>query len=226
MLREDEGETVCYANPATPEDLDWIFRLEIDAYSPQYAVARRTLEQWYCRNPDGFSILTMNGRRIGHITIVPLRPKILKSFVQGTIMEQDIHEDCIYTPGEKHLIRNLYFESIITGSPKGHSTLPIKALTCLARDFVPLISRICDPANLENVYALAASGPGERFMKGLGFDQVKSGQERADQRALYVARFGTLKARISELYNRRLRKNEKNEEEIVRPPNTGQYRRR
>ncbi len=202
-MREGEADTLCYANPATPEDLDWIFRLEIDAYSAQYAVARRTLEQWYCCNPDGFSILTMNGCKIGHVTIVPLRPKILKSFVQGTIAEQDIHEDCVYPPGEKHLIRNLYFESIITGPPKGHSTLPIKALTCLARDFVPLISRICDPTNLENVYALAASGPGERFIKGLGFDQVKSGQERADQRALYVARFSTLESTISELYGKR-----------------------
>lgn len=205
-MREGETDAVCYANPATPEDLDWIFQLEIDAYSAQYAVARRTLEQWYGTNPDGFSILTMNGRRIGHITIVPLHPKILESFVRGTIVEPDIREDCIYTPREKHLIRNLYFESIITGSAKENSTLPIKALTCLARDFVPMISRICDPANLENVYALAASGPGERFMKGLGFEQVKSGQERFDQRALYVAGFSTLKATVSELYDRRLRK--------------------
>lgn len=148
----------------------------------------------------------MNGRRIGHVTILPLRPKILESFVQGTIVEQDIHEDSLYTPGEKHLIRNLYCESIIIDSPKGHSTLTIKALTCLARDFLPLIGRICDPTNLENVYALAASGPGLRFMKGLGLDQVKSCQERADQRALYVAKFSTIKANISELYNRRLRK--------------------
>lgn len=205
-MRESEGGTLCHANPATPEDLDWIFRLEIDAYSAQYAVARRTLEQWYRSNPDGFSILTMNGRKIGHITIVPLRPKILESFVQGTIVEQDIHEDSLYTPGEKHLVRNLYFESVILNSPKWPSTLPIKALTCVARDFVPLIRRICDPINLENVYALAASGPGERLMRGLGFDQVKSGQERSDQRALYVAKFSTLNANISALYNRRLGK--------------------
>jgi hypothetical protein len=209
LLEEGEGGTVCHANPATLEDLDWIFRLEIDAYSTQYAVARRTLERWYGSNPDGFSVITMNGRKIGHITLVPLRPEILKSFVLGTIVEQDIHEDCLYTPEEKHLIRNLYVESVIIDSQKGQSALPIKALTCLARDFVPLISRICDPTNLENVYALAASGLGERFMKRLGFDQVKSGQERVDQRALYVARFSTLKANISELYDRRLRKNAK-----------------
>ena len=205
-MREGGDSAVCYANPATPEDLDWIFRLEIDVYSAQYAVARRTLEQWYGSNPDGFSILTMNGRRIGHLTIVPLHSKILESFVEGTIVEQDIHADSLYTPGERHLIKNLYVESVITDSPKEYSTLPIKALTCVARDFLPLIRRICEPANLENVYALAASGPGERLMKGLGFDQVRSGQERPDQRALYVAKFSTLNANISALYNRRLRK--------------------
>ena len=199
---------LCQAHPAKHEDLDWIFRLELDAYSAPHAVARQTLEGWYARNPDGFSILTMKGRKIGHITIVPLRPEIVKSFVQGTILEQDIRENSLYTPDEKHLIRNLYIESIIIDSPQGHSSLPIKSLTCLARDFVPLVTRVCDPTNLENFYALAASRRGERFMRGLGFDQVKSRQERADRRALYVAKFSTLKANISELYNRRLRKNE------------------
>lgn len=203
-MEEDESVVVCEASPATPEDLDWIFRLEVAAYSAQHAVARKKLEQWYRGNPDGFSIVTMNGRRIGHLTIIPVRPNILESLAQGTIWEQDIHEQNLYTPREKHLIRNLYVESIIVDSPKGPSSLPITAFARLARDFIPLISRICDPAKLENVYALAASGRGERFMKGLGFVPVKGGHERADQRILYVAEFGTVRTRIAELLNRRL----------------------
>jgi hypothetical protein len=189
-----------------PADLDWIFQLEIDAYSAQYAVARQTLDRWYGSNPRGFSILTLNGRRIGHLTIIPLHSRILGSFVQGTILEQDIHEDCLHTPEEKHLVQNLYFESIIIESAQGHSILPIKALTRLAHDFVPLISRVCEPRNLENVYALAASGRGQRFMQALGFALVKSDQERADRRGLYAARFATLRSNIAELYDRRLRK--------------------
>jgi hypothetical protein len=189
-----------------PVDLDWIFQLEIEAYSAQYSVARQTLERWYGRNPGGFSVLTMNGRRIGHLTIIPLHSKIIDSFVQGTILEQDIQEDCLHTPEEKNLVQNLYIESIIIDSARGHSILPIKALTRLAHDFVPLISRVCEPRNLENVYALAASGRGERFMHALGFGMVKSGEGRADRRSLYAAKFGTLRSNISELYDRRLRK--------------------
>jgi hypothetical protein len=208
-LNELETRTVCVVSPATLEDLDWIFRRELDAYSPQHAVAKHTLERWFGSNPHGFSVLTMNGCRMGLVTFLPLRPKILDRFVLGTILEQDIREDCLYAPAEKHLIKNLYVESIIIDSTEKYSTLPIKALTCLAHDFVPLIQRICDPARLENIYALAASGRGERFMKGLGFKQVKSGEQRGDKRALYVATFSSLAMNISELYQRRLRKNSK-----------------
>jgi len=117
----------------------------------------------------------------------------------------------LYTPAEKQLIKNLYVESIIIDSRKGPSTLPIKALTRLAHNFVPLMQRVCEPTNLENIYALAASGRGESFMKRLGFGEVRSGQQRADKRTLYVANFGTLQTNISELYNRRVRKNGKSE---------------
>jgi hypothetical protein len=205
-LDERESLNGYDVNPATPEDLDWIFRQQVDAYSPQHAVARQTLERWYGRNPNGFSVLTLNGSRMGLVTFLPLRPNILERFVQGTILEQDIRENCLYPPEEKHLIRNLYVESIIIDSPGKHSTLPIKAFTCLAHDFESLISRICDPAKLENIYALAASARGERFIKGLGFEQVKSGDARGDNRALYVATFRSLAINISELYERRMRK--------------------
>ena len=211
FLQEDESRIVCQAIPATPNDLDWIFQLEIEAFSAQYAVARLTLETWYGSNPDGFSILTVNGRRIGHLTVVPLHANILESFAQGTVLEPDIQADGLYTPAEKQLIKNLYVESIIIDSAKGPSTLAIKALTRLAHNFVPLMQRVCEPANLENIYALAASGRGESFMKRLGFDEVRSGQQRADKRTLYVAKFGTLQTNISELYNRRVRKNGKSE---------------
>jgi N-acetylglutamate synthase-like GNAT family acetyltransferase len=203
-LRAGERSFSCQAHPATPADLDWIFQLQIDAYSAQHAVARQTLDRWYGSNPGGFSILTMNGRRIGHLTIIPLHAKVLERFVQGTILEQDIDEGCLHTAEEKHLVRNLYVESIVIDSGQGHSILPIKALTRLAHDFVPLISRVGELRNLENVYALAATGRGERFMHALGFEMIKSGQERSDRRALYAANFNTLRSNISGLYDRRL----------------------
>lgn len=205
MSEGDDG-SVCRVRPATPEDLDWIFRLEIDAYSAQYAVARAKLDEWYCANPEGFSVLTMNGQKIGHITILPLRPALLESFLQGTILEQEIHGASLYTPAERDLVRNLHVESIIVKSPQGRSTPPLKALMCLGRNFLHLIQRVCEPANLENVYALSASGQGESFIKGVGFKRVGSVQDETKPPGLYVAKFSALKENISVLSNRRLRK--------------------
>ena len=82
-MSEGEGGSAYHVRPATPEDLDWIFQLEIDTYSAQYAVARRTLEQWYCANSAGFSVLTMNGQKRGQITVLPLRPRHMRAFSGG-----------------------------------------------------------------------------------------------------------------------------------------------
>ena len=204
-MSEGEGDGRCEVNPATRADLDWIFQLQIDAYSRQYAISRQKLDQWFGRNPDGFSVVRISGHRVGHLTLVPLRANALESFVLGKLAENEIHEDGIHPPEEKHLIRNLYVESIILDPQNGHYRLPIQALTSLAIDFVPLIRRVCDPNNLENFYALSATGRGERLMKALGFNQVKRGHRRPDQRALYAATFRVLTLNITELYNRRRR---------------------
>jgi hypothetical protein len=64
---------------------------------------------------------------------------------------------------------------------------------------------MANPDKIENIYAIAASTEGENFMKDLGFELIKSGQERKDQHDLYVAKFAELKLRISDLCKRRPR---------------------
>ena len=193
--------------PAKREDLDWIARLEIEAYTAAYAVARAKLDEWFCANPDGFSVFTLGGQKIGQLTVLPLRPVLLDDFAAGTIREQDIRGADLYTPAERHLVRHLHVESIILRPAEGRSSPPLKALVCLGRNFVPLIARVCEPANLENVYAVGASGRGESFVLALSFKPVAGSHDSADPRRLYVADFGTLEANVSELYRRRLGRN-------------------
>ena len=203
---EGDGDAVYGVRPARADDLDWIFRLEIDAYSAEYAVARRTLDAWYCANAEGFSVITMCGEKVGQITLLPLRPVLLDSFNQGTIPEQDIHAAGLYTPAERELVRNLHVESVIIQSAHGRSTPPLQALVCLGRNFVPLVRRVCEPANLDNVYAVGASGRGESFIRRLGFRRVGDAEDQTGPLGLYVANFNALEANISQLYNRRIRK--------------------
>ena len=200
-----EGDAVYGVRPATADDLEWIFRLEIEAYSAEYAVARAKLDEWYCANPEGFSVVTLGGERVGQITMLPLRPALLEGFNRGTVLEQDIQGASLYTPAERALVRNLHAESIILRSHGGRST-PLKALMCLGHNFLHLIRRVCEPSNLDNVYALGASGRGESFMMGLGFTRAASAHDEASPRRLYVANFSTLKDNIAQLYQRRIGK--------------------
>src|SRR5215213_9687603 len=88
QTEEGEGGAVYGVRPATPDDLDWIARLEIEAYTAEHAVARAKLDEWFCANPCGFSVLTMGGGRVGQLTVLPLRPALLDDFARGTIREQ------------------------------------------------------------------------------------------------------------------------------------------
>jgi len=57
--------------------------------------------------------VSKNGQKVGHIDILPLRPATFQTFFEGNVVERDIRGDSLYTQKEKHLIRDLYVESII-----------------------------------------------------------------------------------------------------------------
>ena len=206
MRKEDEEIAATYSiEPATAEDIDWIASLEAEAYSPEDAVPRSILGEWYDTNPEGFSLVRMNGEKIGHIDILPLRAKALRLFIDGAIIERELRGDSLYTPEEREFIRDLYVESIIIHPLGGRSNASGIAVMHLLYNFILLTKRMADPDKIENIYAIAASKDGEHFMGKLGFELAKRGQERKDQHNLYVARFAELKVRISNLFKRRPR---------------------
>ncbi len=181
---------------ATPEEVDWIAQLEAQVYTPTDAVPKHVLMEWYNSSPTSFSVIKMkNGQKVGHIDILPLRPTTFQTFLEGNIVERDIRGDSLYSQNERHLIRNLYVESIIVLPPKGYSNAP--AILCVLTNFNELVSRICDPASVDNIYAIAASKSGERLLKRLGFDQIKSSQNRVDHHDLFAAKFAELVANIT-----------------------------
>ncbi len=181
---------------ASVNEVDWIARLEAQVYTPADAIPKHTLKEWYNCNPTGFSVIKMkDGRKIGHIDILPIRPATLKTFLEGNIVEKDIRGDSLYSPKEKHLIQDLYVESIIVLPPKGFSNAP--AVLSVLTNFAKLVERICDPANVGNIYAIAASESGERLLKRLGFDPIVSSQTRADHHDLFAAKFVDLATNIT-----------------------------
>ena len=182
-------------DPATLKDIEWIAQLEAEMYSGEDVVPEEILREWYAANPTGFFVIkTKNGQNLGHIDILPVRPGTLRLFVEGAILERDIRGDSLYSPGERGSIRDLYIESLaVRVSGKGK----ISVLRALALNLPSLLCRIAAPENIETVYGMAATKPGERMMEHLGFQRVLKGEERKDGHAIFSAGFKMLMENIA-----------------------------
>jgi hypothetical protein len=184
--------------PARREDLAWIAELESRVYSKDDAIPLHLLQEWYDANPTGFSIIrATDGRMIGHLDILPIRPSTLESFIAGSIVEKDIRGDCLYPPTNRGLIHDLYVESIIVMSDRTRSAGP--AVLQVLSSIVPIVDRICDLALLRSVYAIAASRPGERLLQGLGYNRVVTANQRKDGHHLFRAEAANLTAKVQAL---------------------------
>ncbi len=190
-------------NPAINEDIDWIATLEAKVYSSHDAIPKHILKEWYDTNPSGFFIIKIRGgRRIGHIDILPIRPKTLSLFIEGGIEERDIRGDSLYSPQEKSLIKNLYIESVAISHPEGQSQA--SAVIYLLSNFTQIARNIGELDNIDMVYAIAASKAGVSLMKRLGFNLVKSSKDRKNGHDLFAIRFMNLAQNISEICDDRL----------------------
>jgi hypothetical protein len=191
--------------PVNPEDIAWIAGLEAGAYSPEDAIPGLVLQEWYEANPTGFSVIrTHDGKRSGHIDILPLRPDTLSALIEGKILEREIRGSSLYRPGEKDKIEDLYVESVIILRPEGCSNAP--AIRHVLSNFMALIGRICDLSGVRNIYAIAASKAGERGLRSLGFSKLEIGRGRPDRHDIFVAAFPVLADRLSALKPTRTRK--------------------
>ena len=198
-------EDICTSyqvSAATRDEVDWIAHQEEEVYLFGDAVPKHVLLEWYDSNPTGFSVIKMpNGQKIGHIDLLPIRPNTLRAFIDGNIVEKDIRGDSLFSPGDRNEIRSLYVESIAVQPPKRLSKAP--AVICVLTNFLVLVERIADLASVEDVYAIAASSSGETLLKGLGFDALKSGDNRADRHNLYHVMFKDLAQRIGVICGKR-----------------------
>jgi len=190
----------CRIEAATPADIDWVADLQIRTYSSEDAIPRHILKEWYATNPNGFSIIkAKGGDRIGHIDILPLRPEATQTVLEGRTLEREFRGTLLFSEAERGSITDLYVESIIILTPD--RPLAALALYSLLANFTLISSRVADPSNLNNIYAIAATESGERLMRQLGFSEIRAAETRADHHPLFVAKFADVAANIDTLLN-------------------------
>lgn len=183
--------------PATLDDLLWVAEIETKAYGPD-AVPLDLMQLWYQKNRSGFFVIrSREGERVGHINLLPVRADAFQPLLEGKITEMELSPDALYAPTDKASIQDLYVESIIVCRPEAQSRMPV--IYALLAEFNSLIANICDPSQVRQLYAIAATPAGERFMRQLGFEQIKAGSERLDRHPFFSARYEDIVVNITNI---------------------------
>ena len=145
-------------------DLDWIAGIENRNYGPMRAVAPARLREWHEANPLGFLIARDGGERCGHATILPLKPAMLRALMAGAKGENDIRGEDIVSPHDRSSVRSLYIESVIAES--------IEIFGEMVRTFNRHVTRLAQPALLEQVVVCPLTPAGNLLVANLGFARV------------------------------------------------------
>jgi hypothetical protein len=186
----------CAVTPAGQEDIRWIAQLEAEFYSEEDAIPEHVLQGWYGVNPDGFFIIRgKNGERVGHLDILPIRPRTLNGFLDGQILERDIPGDGLYTPKQKEQVQHLYIESLILLPQKEISA---SALRCVLSHLPQIIGAVCNPGKLQQVYAMPVSKRGKRLAESLGFQVRCHHESRKDHHDVFVSEFADVLAHAAQ----------------------------
>lgn len=194
-------ESLCggyHVSQATAGEVGWIAGLETSVYSREDAIPEKTLREWFAVNPTGFSVIhDPDGRPIGHLDLLPLRPATMEVFRAGDIVEREIRGDSLYSPAERSSITLLYVESIILKPNKPLTTAA--AWLCLLENLPAILERVTDLARIESIYAIAATAAGERLLRRLNFELDRAGDRRKDAHPLFVGRFPEVAKSLAKL---------------------------
>jgi len=169
---------------ATADDLPWIAELELRHYGPMRAVAAARLAEWHGANPNGFLVVREHD---AHVTILPLKPAMLRALMDGTKSENDVRAADIFTPADRKSVRALYIESVIAEELEVFGTLVLT--------FNRHVMRLAEPEQMEEVVVSPSTSAGDLLVANLGF-------ERSAHSPYFVAKYPELVRRTTLLRSR------------------------
>jgi hypothetical protein len=182
--------------PATEEQVRWAAGLAQRVYKGDDVIPEALMLDWYRANKDGFFVIRNieSGDLVGNLDILPLKPCMLKRLIAGKLLEREIIGDCIFSPPEKEQITSVYVESFVAVIDESQQWWRVRkwrpnqlAAKDTMLDFVKILENICDPLQVKEVYALAASKYGDKIVRHLGFRLRSGADQRRDGHNLYVA---------------------------------------
>lgn len=188
--------------PADDQDIAWIARLQREVYSPEDAIPERVIRGWYEANPRGFWVVkSHDGRRCGHVDLLPLTPAGRDQVLAGGHFERDIHPSLLRGPHDHRLTSAVYVESVAAAPAADGSNVGI--LTAMLEGFSRALDAVSHPDRLEALYAIAASDSGSQLMRHMGMEILADKAHRVDAHDLYRGEAVVVRARAAALYEQR-----------------------
>jgi hypothetical protein len=176
---------------ATIEDIRWIAGFTERAFgSPDDHPGEDKYLEWWTANPSGFSIIrNRDGKNVGNIDIMPLRPDALERFRAGTLLERNFRGSDFNRIDERKEIRALYVGSVATTIDRDTAPREVEPHAAdTALQMLPvLVDRVCDKQPTTMIYALAATPKGSRLLEACRFKKCAHSQDRPDNHDLYCA---------------------------------------
>jgi len=181
-----------YHERAKESDLPEIAELQRKYYGKD-AIPLSTYTGWFRANPTGFHVIrsrNLKGKMVGQITFLGFEAKKFSSYLDGTITEHELTKDDVVSQADLSEVSAIYLESIMIKEDFRRSLRPFLGAAMLSIVEGLRIRR------LENIYAMAATADGERFLTNEGFVGLRTPTgNRADGHTIFRADFAEFRQR-------------------------------
>lgn len=164
---------------ATLNDIGAIVEIDRRYFRRADIVDEEVFRTWQRRNNSVFTVIRTDKEVAGYYALLPLKSKALQSIIDGTLREKDIKPRDILDKKQVRRIQAIYFYSVAMTHRYSKATwLLLQHLECYLET---LVTEGC----LSVIYAVAATGEGEKLLRKLGFQKLKDGNQRPGKHPLY-----------------------------------------
>jgi hypothetical protein len=197
-MSHDAASATYQVKPAREEDICWAAALGHRVYHGLDVIPEPTMLEWFHANPNGFFTFWHGQERIGNFDVLPLRPAAMQCFIEGQLLERDIHTDSIVPASEASQIRDLHWESIVIDPAfKGSRSRMVKLFVLT---YLDTLAHLCPIQQIGNVYAIAASKQGAGLLQRMGLSPEADASTRLDAHPLYRGTVASYHAAMARLF--------------------------
>lgn len=147
----------------------------------------KLIESWRKKNPNIFLCIKDGNELVASFSLIPIKNSFMDMFISGRVKEDQLTIDDIYDSTKDKDAYRLYIAGVIVknpGTPKSRSYTRVMVWA-----LINFYKKYYGTKKVREVYGLAATKGGEKFMKDLLFELISPKDTRKDGHDLLVKQF-------------------------------------